>query len=96
MKKSLREAGKKVGVSIHPHQLRNNFAKYYILNGGGDNFFPVLDIHKYNIICSFVTTNLKINGGGNMRMFTREHKTSIQLQQEDKIEMKIQKRDFKI
>ncbi|MCU5322566.1 tyrosine-type recombinase/integrase [Bacillus paranthracis] len=32
--KSLREAGKKVGVSIHPHQLRNNFAKYYILNGG--------------------------------------------------------------
>ncbi|MEH6949640.1 tyrosine-type recombinase/integrase [Bacillus sp. JJ634] len=32
--KSLREAGKKVGVSIHPHQLRNNFAKYYLLNGG--------------------------------------------------------------
>lgn len=32
--KSLREAGKKVSVSIHPHQLRNNFAKYYLLNGG--------------------------------------------------------------
>ena len=32
--KSLRDAGKKVGVSIHPHQLRNNFAKYYLLNGG--------------------------------------------------------------
>ncbi|WP_200411453.1 tyrosine-type recombinase/integrase [Virgibacillus salexigens] len=32
--KSIREAGKKVGVNIHPHQLRNNFAKYYLLNGG--------------------------------------------------------------
>lgn len=32
--KALREAGKKVNVDIHPHQLRNNFAKYYILNGG--------------------------------------------------------------
>ncbi|GAB1793930.1 hypothetical protein PMEGAS228_04480 [Priestia megaterium] len=32
--KSLRDAGKKVNVSIHPHQLRNNFAKYYLLNGG--------------------------------------------------------------
>lgn len=32
--KALREAGKSVGVDIHPHQIRNNFAKYYILNGG--------------------------------------------------------------
>jgi integrase/recombinase XerD len=32
--KALREAGKKAGVSVHPHQLRNNFAKYYLLNGG--------------------------------------------------------------
>lgn len=32
--KALREAGKRVNVDIHPHQLRNNFAKYYILNGG--------------------------------------------------------------
>ena len=32
--KALRDAGRKVGVSIHPHQLRNNFAKYYLLNGG--------------------------------------------------------------
>ncbi|MFD0694980.1 tyrosine-type recombinase/integrase [Paenibacillus sp. GCM10027628] len=32
--KALRDAGKSVGVDIHPHQLRNNFAKYYILNGG--------------------------------------------------------------
>ncbi|WP_040912455.1 tyrosine-type recombinase/integrase [Lentibacillus jeotgali] len=32
--KSLRDAGKNVGVNIHPHQLRNNFAKYYLLNGG--------------------------------------------------------------
>jgi len=34
--RTLREAGKKVGVSIHPHQLRNNFAKYYLLEGNGD------------------------------------------------------------
>jgi integrase/recombinase XerD len=32
--KALRDAGKKSGIDIHPHQLRNNFAKYYILNGG--------------------------------------------------------------
>lgn len=32
--KNLRETGKKVGINIHSHQLRNNFAKYYILNGG--------------------------------------------------------------
>ncbi|WYV20177.1 tyrosine-type recombinase/integrase [Paenibacillus sp. FSL H8-0175] len=32
--KALRDAGAKVGISIHPHQLRNNFAKYYILNNG--------------------------------------------------------------
>jgi len=32
--KALKDAGKRVGVEIHPHQLRNNFAKYYILNGG--------------------------------------------------------------
>ncbi|GIQ65890.1 hypothetical protein PACILC2_44580 [Paenibacillus cisolokensis] len=32
--KALRDAGKRAGVEIHPHQLRNNFAKYYILNGG--------------------------------------------------------------
>lgn len=32
--KALREAGQAVGVEIHPHLLRNNFAKYYILNGG--------------------------------------------------------------
>lgn len=32
--RTLREAGKKVGVDIHPHKLRNNFAKYYLLNGG--------------------------------------------------------------
>jgi integrase/recombinase XerD len=31
---ALREAGNKVGIDIHPHLLRNNFAKYYILNGG--------------------------------------------------------------
>ncbi|MCM3747315.1 site-specific integrase [Paenibacillus pasadenensis] len=32
--KALRDAGKRARVEIHPHQLRNNFAKYYILNGG--------------------------------------------------------------
>jgi integrase/recombinase XerD len=31
--KALRDAGRKIGVQIHPHQLRNNFAKYYIMNG---------------------------------------------------------------
>ncbi|MFC9775960.1 hypothetical protein [Paenibacillus chitinolyticus] len=30
----LREAGERAGIHIHPHQLRNNFAKYYILNNG--------------------------------------------------------------
>lgn len=32
--RALRQAGEKVGVHVHPHLLRNNFAKYYILNGG--------------------------------------------------------------
>lgn len=32
--KALRDAGRQVNITIHPHQLRNNFAKYYILNGG--------------------------------------------------------------
>jgi len=31
---ALHKAGEKVGVLIHPHLLRNNFAKYYLLNGG--------------------------------------------------------------
>jgi integrase/recombinase XerD len=30
----LKKAGKSVGVDIQAHQLRNNFAKYYLLNGG--------------------------------------------------------------
>ncbi|MFS0776048.1 tyrosine-type recombinase/integrase [Neobacillus sp. 3P2-tot-E-2] len=39
--RSLKQAGNKVGVNIHPHLLRNNFAKYYLLGdnngyGGGD------------------------------------------------------------
>ncbi|WP_243555969.1 tyrosine-type recombinase/integrase [Priestia megaterium] len=32
--KMLKQAGKRVGVAIHAHQLRNTFAKYYLLNGG--------------------------------------------------------------
>jgi len=32
--RTLKLAGERAGVEIHPHQLRNNFAKYYILNGG--------------------------------------------------------------
>lgn len=32
--RALREAGERASVAIHPHQLRNNFAKYYILNKG--------------------------------------------------------------
>ncbi|MFD2695351.1 tyrosine-type recombinase/integrase [Sporolactobacillus shoreicorticis] len=31
---ALRAAGKKANVPIHPHLLRNNFAKRYLLNGG--------------------------------------------------------------
>ncbi|MGD8191528.1 tyrosine-type recombinase/integrase [Brevibacillus ginsengisoli] len=31
---ALRQIGNKIGVHVHPHLLRNNFAKYYILNGG--------------------------------------------------------------
>ncbi|MFB5576644.1 MULTISPECIES: tyrosine-type recombinase/integrase [Bacillus cereus group] len=31
---SIRSIGKKVGIHFTPHQLRNNFAKYYVLNGG--------------------------------------------------------------
>ncbi|PES80081.1 integrase [Bacillus cereus] len=32
--KQLRQASDKAGVSVHPHQLRNNFAREYLLNGG--------------------------------------------------------------
>lgn len=32
--KALKKVGEMVGVDITPHQLRNNFAKYYLLNGG--------------------------------------------------------------
>ncbi|ADL08054.1 tyrosine-type recombinase/integrase [Thermosediminibacter oceani] len=37
--KQLRDAGKLVGIDISPHMLRNQFARYYILNGGN---FPML------------------------------------------------------
>jgi integrase/recombinase XerD len=32
--KQLRDAGKHAGVEVHPHQIRNNFARQYLLNGG--------------------------------------------------------------
>ena len=32
--KTLKIIGNKAGVSVTPHQLRNNFAKYYLMNGG--------------------------------------------------------------
>ncbi|MBU9724150.1 MULTISPECIES: tyrosine-type recombinase/integrase [Bacillaceae] len=32
--RTVKMAGKKVGVDLHVHQLRNTFAKYYLLNGG--------------------------------------------------------------
>lgn len=32
--KTLREHGKRVGIEVAPHILRNNFAKYYLMNGG--------------------------------------------------------------
>lgn len=34
--RTLKQAGSKVGVNIHPHLLRNNFAKYYLIEGNGD------------------------------------------------------------
>lgn len=34
--RSVKQAGNKVGVNIHPHLLRNNFAKYYLIEGNGD------------------------------------------------------------
>lgn len=32
--KKLKNYGKRVGIDIHPHQLRNNFAKRFLMNGG--------------------------------------------------------------
>jgi integrase/recombinase XerD len=32
--KQLKQAGEQVGINIHPHQIRNNFARHYLLNGG--------------------------------------------------------------
>ncbi|HAN09487.1 MAG TPA: integrase [Clostridiales bacterium] len=32
--KQLKDTGRRVGLEVHPHQLRNNFARYYMLNGG--------------------------------------------------------------
>ena len=32
--KQLKQAGERAGVSVHPHQIRNNFARQYLLNGG--------------------------------------------------------------
>lgn len=32
--KQLKQAGEQIGLNIHPHQIRNNFARHYLLNGG--------------------------------------------------------------
>lgn len=32
--KTLRNIGSKIGVDLHPHLLRNNFAKYFLMQGG--------------------------------------------------------------
>jgi integrase/recombinase XerD len=32
--KQLKQAGEEAGISVHPHQIRNNFARHYLLNGG--------------------------------------------------------------
>ncbi|WP_419146636.1 tyrosine-type recombinase/integrase [Priestia endophytica] len=32
--KQLKKAGSRIGLSIHPHQLRNNFARQFLMNGG--------------------------------------------------------------
>lgn len=34
IEKTLNNIGKRVGIEVTPHQLRNNFAKYYLLNNG--------------------------------------------------------------
>lgn len=31
---TVKRKGREVGVDVHPHLLRNNFAKYYLMNGG--------------------------------------------------------------
>src|SRR5690606_2404109 len=31
---AFRKHSRLIGVEVRPHQLRNNFAKYYLLNGG--------------------------------------------------------------
>ncbi|WP_419182289.1 tyrosine-type recombinase/integrase [Paenibacillus radicis (ex Xue et al. 2023)] len=37
--KQLKDTGKRAGIDIHPHQIRNNFARHYLLNGG--DFFTL-------------------------------------------------------
>ncbi|PEL63777.1 tyrosine-type recombinase/integrase [Bacillus wiedmannii] len=32
--KQLKQAGARIGLSVHPHQLRNNFARQFLMNGG--------------------------------------------------------------
>jgi len=32
--KQLKDAGGKIGLAVHPHQLRNNFARHFLLSGG--------------------------------------------------------------
>lgn len=32
--KQLKQAGEEIGLSVHPHQLRNNFARQFLMNGG--------------------------------------------------------------
>lgn len=34
--RSIRRTAKNVGLEVHPHLLRNNFAKYYLIEGNGD------------------------------------------------------------
>ncbi|MGE7601285.1 tyrosine-type recombinase/integrase [Peribacillus sp. NPDC097675] len=32
--KQLKQAGEEIGLSVHPHQIRNNFARQFLMNGG--------------------------------------------------------------
>ncbi|MBU3098711.1 MULTISPECIES: tyrosine-type recombinase/integrase [Clostridium] len=50
---NLRQYGQRIGINIHPHQLRNNFAKRFLMAGG--NLFTLSKILGHSDIS--ITTN---------------------------------------